>query len=75
MDANAKLSLRNNSDGRHHGNSYMDYENTSNMSIGKFLELVLVSNFKRILPLTLLEIYEELNIELAPSLVIWKSKL
>lgn len=75
MDANAKLSLRNTNEQHHHGNGYMDYENTSNMSIGKFLELILVSNFKRILPLTLLEIYDELNVELAPSLVIWKSKL
>ena len=37
--------------------------------------LFLVNDFKRILPLTLFELYDELNIELSPSLVALKSKL
>ena len=75
MDANAKKSHLQNNNNRNHMNSTNNYNNTCNISISKFLDLFLVNDFKRILPLTLFELYDELNIELSPSLVALKSKL
>ena len=62
MDANAKLKAQSNGQ---IGNS----SNTTNITLSKFLDIYLVTNFKSILPLTLYEIHEELNVELPASLV------
>ena len=62
MDANAKLKAQSN-------NQIGNSSNTTNISLSKFLDVYLVTNFKSILPSTLYEIHEELNIELPASLI------
>ena len=62
MDANAKLKAQSN-------NQIGNSSNTTNISLSKFLDVYLVTNFKSILPLTLYEIHEELNIEIPASLI------